>query len=255
MLERRVQLPDADPPLIAHRGYALRYPENTLIAVEAALAAGARYVEVDVQVSADEVPVLFHDRTLERLCGVPGQVHEYSLEQLKAFRAQNFSRFGYKFAATRIPTLAEFCQLIHQHPQVTAFVEVKQEALDQFGIPLLIEKLSNGLQGVAAQSVVISFSLDFLRAMRPRWPSIGAVVEHWRDRRTALAVAPDYLFCDVRGLPRFGRLRANAQIAVYEVDDPRVALRLIRRGASLIETFAFGEMHETLPVLLGASSG
>ena len=52
------------PELVAHRGYALHYPENTLIGIEAAIRAGARYVEVDVQLSADKVPVLFHDRTL-----------------------------------------------------------------------------------------------------------------------------------------------------------------------------------------------
>ncbi|MGF1546037.1 MAG: glycerophosphodiester phosphodiesterase family protein, partial [Thiotrichales bacterium] len=58
--------------LVAHRGYALRYPENTLPAIEAALAAGARYVEIDVQLSADQVPVLFHDRSLMRMCEVTG---------------------------------------------------------------------------------------------------------------------------------------------------------------------------------------
>ncbi|MEK7733824.1 MAG: glycerophosphodiester phosphodiesterase family protein [Pseudomonadota bacterium] len=64
------------PELVAHRGYTLLYPENTLSAVRGAIEAGGRYVEVDIQLSRDEVPVLFHDHTLKRLCGVDGAVHE-----------------------------------------------------------------------------------------------------------------------------------------------------------------------------------
>lgn len=239
--------------LIAHRGYARHTPENTLLAVEAALAQGARYVEVDVQMTADETPVLFHDRTLERICGVPGSVHEHSLAQLKQFRAAHPSRFGDRFADARIATLAEFGDLMRAYPRATAFVEVKQEALDQFGVARVTEKLTDELRPIAAQSVIISFSLEFLRALRPHWPSLGAAIERWRDRAAALAIAPEYLFCDVRGLPRFGRLRATALIAVYEVDDARVARRLFRRGAHLIETFAIGEMRAALERLPAAS--
>ena len=60
------------PELIAHRGWAYRYPENTLPAIAGALGAGARYVEFDVQITADGVPVLFHDSTLDRTAGRPG---------------------------------------------------------------------------------------------------------------------------------------------------------------------------------------
>ncbi|HEY9197768.1 MAG TPA: glycerophosphodiester phosphodiesterase family protein, partial [Gammaproteobacteria bacterium] len=49
------------PILIAHRGYAARHPENTLSALQAAVAAGARWLEFDVQLSADHEPVLLHD--------------------------------------------------------------------------------------------------------------------------------------------------------------------------------------------------
>jgi glycerophosphoryl diester phosphodiesterase len=48
------------PELIAHRGDTLHYPDNTRPAFEAALRAGATYVEIDVQLTADRVPVLFH---------------------------------------------------------------------------------------------------------------------------------------------------------------------------------------------------
>ncbi|MFC1685138.1 glycerophosphodiester phosphodiesterase, partial [Pseudomonadota bacterium] len=54
-------IPDKVPTLIAHRGYALHYPENSLEAMEAALKAGALFVEFDVHLSADEEPMVIHD--------------------------------------------------------------------------------------------------------------------------------------------------------------------------------------------------
>jgi glycerophosphoryl diester phosphodiesterase len=76
------------PELIAHRGWPRRHPENSLPGIEAALMAGAGYVEVDVQLSADRVPVLFHDAGLERLCGVPGPVAARRLDELAALRVR-----------------------------------------------------------------------------------------------------------------------------------------------------------------------
>ena len=116
------------PELVAHRGYPQHYPENTLIGIDAAIRAGARYIEVDVQLSADRVPVLFHDRTLDRLCRAPGMIHEFTREELKNFHALEFERFGYKFAQNPITTLAELGALLVRHPQVTAFIEIKRIA-------------------------------------------------------------------------------------------------------------------------------
>ncbi len=58
--------------VIAHRGSSEREPENTLPAFERAIADGADFVEFDVQMSADGVPVVFHDRVLERLTPLAG---------------------------------------------------------------------------------------------------------------------------------------------------------------------------------------
>ena len=82
------------PQLVGHRGYPRHYPENTLIGIEAAVAAGARFVEVDVQISSDRVPVLFHDRGLKRLCGVDGRIQDYRYDELWAFRASEPGKFG-----------------------------------------------------------------------------------------------------------------------------------------------------------------
>ena len=62
--------------LVAHRGYPRRYPENTLLSLLAALEAGAEFVEFDVQMTADGVPVLLHDADLRRTGGADLEVTE-----------------------------------------------------------------------------------------------------------------------------------------------------------------------------------
>lgn len=243
----------AIPTLVAHRGYTRHYPENTLAAVEAAIAAGARYVEVDVQLASDERPVLFHDRDLKRICGGEGAVHDYPLARLQEFRASEFGRFGYKFAREPIPTLAELAGLLKRHPRVTAFIELKRVSLARFGATTVLNRVWHDLKPVFQQCVPISYDLAALVAARAQgWPGLGAVIDHWRERRQEIVqtLRPEYLFCDVDGLPRFGQLRyAGARIVVYEVSDPALALRLAARGVDLIETFALGELRDALELI------
>jgi glycerophosphoryl diester phosphodiesterase len=241
------------PELVAHRGYPLHYPENTLIGIEAAIDAGARFVEVDIQLSADRVPVLFHDRNLDRLCRAPGAIHEFSREQLKAFQVLEFDRFGYKFARTPIATLAELSALLVRHPQVHAFIEIKRVALEHFGVPAVLEATLAALTPVAAQCTLISYNTPVLRAARERGvASIGAILEKWHHGESdeVKAIRPDYLFCDAADLPRFGNLgQVNTRVVIYEITEPAIALRLAARGVGYVETFAISEMLQSFELL------
>jgi len=238
------------PELVAHRGYTLHYPENTLVGIEAAIAAGARHVEVDVQLSADQVPVLYHDRTLERISSQPGSIHDYSAEQLAEFRAFEFGRFGYKFAQEPIATLAQFAALLARYPKVKAFVEVKRIAVQRFGNSVVLSRMLRELRPVLRQCVLISYSLEtLLHARQQGWPALGVVIDRWRDRNLPMVrkINPEYLFCDSEGLPRFGRLRfGESKLVVFEITDATVALTLARRGIALIETYAVGELQAAL---------
>lgn len=242
--------------LVAHRGYTLRYPENTIAAFEAAIAAGARYLETDVQLSSDGVPVLFHDRTLARLCGVSGAVHERTFAGLRAHSCADRGRFGDRFLDEHLASLEEFVQLVSAHPQVHAFVEIKRAALEQFGHERVLERVMAAIEPVLAQCSLISFSLEFLATVRRRNAiALGAVFDAWRERRQSIVeeIAPEFVFCDVDGLPRTGPIDAGrARLAVYEVADPKLALDLAARGVELIETFAIAEMLASLRTL-GAS--
>lgn len=241
------------PELVAHRGYPLHYPENTLIGIEAALRTGARFIEVDVQLTADKVPVLFHDRNLDRLCRAPGMIHEFTREQLRAFSVLEFDRFGYKFAQNPITTLAELGSLLAQHPDVTAFVEIKRIAVEHFGVATVLECILHALAPVVPQCVLISYNMPVLLAARQQGHGrVGAILEKWHHHRNGdvQAIHPDYLFCDAADLPRFGDLGdLGTQVVVYEITDPDIALKLARRGVGYIETFAIGEMLSAFEML------
>ncbi|MHB1566100.1 MAG: glycerophosphodiester phosphodiesterase family protein [Acidiferrobacter sp.] len=234
--------------LVAHRGYAHRYPENTLLALDAAAAAGARYVEVDVQLSADGVPVLFHDHDCARLCGVPGAIDTRPFAAIRALSASERGRFGDAFVDNRIASVADLAEWLGCHPTVTAFVEIKRQAVARFGAAAVVEATWQALQAVLAQTVLISFSLPALAVGRRRWPAIGVVAAQFADlyRPAAQALASDYLFCDITGLPASGSLGSTAPLVVYEVDDADTARALVARGVGLIETFAIVELTTAL---------
>jgi glycerophosphoryl diester phosphodiesterase len=69
---------------IAHRGASAYAPENSLIAFEKAAQMGADSVEIDIHITADDVPVVSHDADLKRVFGVDGAIKDLSLDQLKA---------------------------------------------------------------------------------------------------------------------------------------------------------------------------
>src|SRR3970040_2158507 len=95
------------PLILGHRGASAYAPENTLAAFRRALELGADGFELDVTLSADGVPVVIHDDTVDRTTDGSGPVANLTLAQLKQLPAGFRARFGTEFAGERIPTLEE----------------------------------------------------------------------------------------------------------------------------------------------------
>ncbi|MEE9595173.1 MAG: glycerophosphodiester phosphodiesterase family protein [Acidiferrobacterales bacterium] len=245
------------PQLVAHRGYSEHFPENTLIGIAAAIRAGARWVEIDVQLSADEVPVLLHDQNLQRVAGFKGTVHHLSYDQLYEIHPSEFERFGYRYAQVRIPTLAEFCELLQKWPGVTAFVELKSASIEHFGPAVVLNRVLRDIESVAGQVVLISFSFEILRAARKQGvATLGVILSKWSDRKATIVreIKPQYVHSNVNLLPRWGKLRVdNTKLVVYEIVKAKLAVDLAARGVDFVETFAIGEMFEQLEHLKGQS--
>lgn len=91
--------------LYAHRGASGYAPENTLAAFKRALDMGCERMELDVHLSADGVPVVIHDRKVDRTTDGKGLVESLSLAELKKLDAGG--KFSPEFRGERIPTLEE----------------------------------------------------------------------------------------------------------------------------------------------------
>jgi glycerophosphoryl diester phosphodiesterase len=235
------------PEFVAHRGYPRHYPENTLVGLEAAVLAGARYVEFDVQLSAEGVPVLMHDGDVGRTAGVVGRATEISLAQLRALDVGERARLGDRFADTRIATVAEVAALLTTWPGVTAFVDVKPESLERFGTAFTVDQVLAALGPARPQCVFTCGEIDAIAAARGRGvTAVAWVIADIDDdtRAQALELAPPYLFCAAYRLPPEPiRLWPGPwRWVIYDVNRAQDALRLAQRGAHLIETMAIGEM-------------
>lgn len=234
------------PRLVAHRGYAKHYPENTLVALQEALKAGACFVEFDVQMTADHVPILLHDSTLLRTGGARKDVLEMTFAQTQEIGVGETKRLGKDYSEVKIPTLLDAMFLLRNFPNSKAFIEIKAESLQHFGIEIVIKTITSLLKKHLSNYAIISFDMLAVRCARAMGaPAIGWVVPSWDDKSRAIAteLAPDYLFCNHNKIPTTEALwRGPWQWALYEVTDPQVALALAERGADLIETMAIGEM-------------
>ncbi|WP_353988242.1 glycerophosphodiester phosphodiesterase [Ruicaihuangia caeni] len=89
----------------AHRGDRSNAPENTLPAYLAALDSGAQLLETDVRLTADGVPVLMHDATVDRTTSGSGWVFALDSDAVRALDAGSWH--AEEFAGTPVPTLAE----------------------------------------------------------------------------------------------------------------------------------------------------
>lgn len=98
------------PRLIGHRGARESAPENTLASLREAARQGAAWVEIDVMLTADGVPVLIHDDTLDRTTNGHGPVDAIGLAALRALDAGAW--FDARFAGERVPTLEEALAVI-----------------------------------------------------------------------------------------------------------------------------------------------
>jgi len=100
------------PRIIGHRGAMGYAPENTIESVQTAAEMGVQWVELDVKLTKDDIPIIFHDETLERTTNDSGLVAQTLYEDIANLEAGSW--FGDSFAGIKIPTLEEMCEaLIH----------------------------------------------------------------------------------------------------------------------------------------------
>src|SRR5271170_2377398 len=158
---------------IAHRGASAVAPENTIAAFDEAIRLGASAVEFDVRLTADAVPVVIHDETVDRTTNGRGAVN--SLTRLDLLRLDAGSWKHPRFSGVRIPTLQEVLQTIGS--QAVPVLELK--------VPVDPDLIRNILEENDAldRAVILSFDVGIVETFRRRLPGVtlGFSSEVWRE--------------------------------------------------------------------------
>jgi glycerophosphoryl diester phosphodiesterase len=99
--------------IIGHRGACGYAPENTIESIRTAADMGVKWVEVDVKLTKDQIPIIFHDDSLERTTNGSGLVAKTDYDDIKQLEAGSW--FAESFAGAKIPTLEELVEELIQH--------------------------------------------------------------------------------------------------------------------------------------------
>jgi glycerophosphoryl diester phosphodiesterase len=156
----------------AHRGASEYAPENTMSSFFMGLAMGANGIETDIQRTKDGVPVLFHDRTLERVMGEAGAIADYTYEELCRMRVRHAGS-GRCDIVVRLEDFLHYCGA----QGVRLALELKSPGVE-CDTYALVKKYH-----LEEQVTVTSFSLDFLVALKAAYPeaSLGYLTEDFDD--------------------------------------------------------------------------
>lgn len=231
---------------MAHRGFSAAEAENTLPAFEAAVAAGAGGIELDVRVTADGVPVVMHDPGVDRTTDGRGLVREMKLVDLKRLRIATADG-----GRTEVPTLVEVLQLLSGRALVDAEIknipgEPDFDADAEPAVEATIAALDES--GFAGSILVSSFNPASISRCRALAPDVatGLLTIDQVDAPAALAFVRaeghPWVLPSVSSVSRAGaafvRKAADEGIRVgtWVVDDPAVAGRLAAWGVDAIAT-------------------
>ena len=255
--------------IVGHRGLPEYYPENSLLGMLGAVAAGADALELDVQFSKDGVPFLCHDGTLERVAGVSKYIWDVSSEDLVTISCGERSRFGDRYQAETFCSLERLSAAL-SHFQGEIFIEVKAESFAVFDRKFCLEQVLKASQLIHCQRRIISFDDELVRLAAATDLAVGLVVKAINSEVIALLASllrspkqngvDSYLAFpkaalmtsstepeatrfdgklasdETRGLIK-SALDQSLSLFVYDITDPHEARELHRLGISYIESW------------------
>lgn len=236
---------------IAHRGASAAAPPNTLAAFEKAIELGADGIEFDVHLSADGVPVVIHDFTVDATTDGSGWVASLTLAQLKQLDAG--STFDPVFAGERIPTLKEVLETVGN--RLLLNIELKTTSLRDNGLEqaTVAHVEQQGLSDNVLFSSFNPFSLWRAKRIAPHIP-VGLLYAPDLPlplRHTWLAPMiphearhPEHTMVDAHYLA-WARQRGY-RVNTWTVDDPEEMRRLIGLGVDGIITNVPDVLHSVL---------
>lgn len=229
---------------IAHRGASAYYPENTMSAFKAAVDMKADMIELDVLLSKDNIPVVFHDERLDEKTNGSGLVCDHTLSDLKKHDAGSW--FDTKFKNERIPTLREVLEFSRN--RILVNIEIKPEVVTEKEESGIVELVLNLVEELGMEEVVMISSFDYrvLERLSKRETNIKSALLYERVQshgREPSRLAKDYNIdafnCSEHQLIDNWVLQLNNNkipFFIYTVNDELIMKSLIQVGAKGIFT-------------------
>lgn len=225
------------PKVIGHRGAKAYAPENTLESIETAASLGVQWVELDVKLTRDGVPIIFHDEELGRTTNGSGLVAQTDYEDIKQLEAGSW--YAESFAGVKIPTLEEAVDVILKH-DLGFNLEIKPcPGREKETAEVALDQLSQFWED-PSKLLISSFQYVSLEAAMDLAPDFarGLLIDHDRPMPENWKDMAEYLDATTLNL---GFRLVDRQIAdevmdlempllVYTVNDPMQARALQKLG-------------------------
>ncbi len=226
--------------LVAHRGDMTNYPENSLLAFRRAVELGFTYIELDVQLSKDNEPIVIHDENLKRTTSVNKNVRDLMAEELTTIPINSPHRFNEKKNLLKVPTLRQVVKLLNGYSKINLFVEIKKESVEHFDVRSVVDKVLEVQNDAKFNIIIISFVdkvVDYVKSQEV-YPT-GFVLKKYDEKYhlKAQKLEPDYLFCNIKKINRPSTLWVGSwKWVLYDIKNPEFAYELLEQGVSFIET-------------------
>ena len=224
------------PKIVAHRGGGRLAPENTLGAIRKGASMGFKGVEFDVMLTADAMPVIIHDETVERTTNGQGAVPAMTYADLSLLKIEKNER---------IPKFEEAARLCRELG-IWANVEIKPAKGHERATGLAVAPLARELwRGAALQPLLSSFSIAALEAAQEAAPELrrGYLVDKippdWRDTMQRLGCVA--LHCNHKYMSESLAAEAHGAgyaILLWTVNETALARQMLDWGADCLVTDA-----------------
>lgn len=229
------------PLIIGHRGAAAEAPENTLASVKKAFEIGVDFVEIDVRLSRDGIPFLFHDLTT---CRTAIHAKKHNLSDLDAAFIQTLDAgewFGVAFVGNPVPTLDELLAL--DRGKSGLMIEIKEEMVEPRAIAKAVfDSIQRHPKSTKEGPLIIgSFSptiLEEIQRFKLAIPLIG-LIEFPKEMKRFLRLGIHHMGINEQNVTKevMEEFKDNNMSTwVFTVDDPARAVELYKMGVEGIIT-------------------
>lgn len=244
--------------IFAHRGYSMKFPENTLIAFEKALEALCDGIECDVQLTRDNIPVILHDEKIDRCSDGRGYVKDYTYQELLEFDFAHYMPGHY--GPQSIVTLCELLTLIkYSGRDITLNLELKNAVIDYKNLEQIVLDETRDYED-DMEIIYSSFNHNSIRRLLKLRPDLQAAplvdralpdLARYVKSLGAPGVHPSILILNEEIIKNL--LDNGLYVNVYTINEVDIARRLEENQVSGIFTDCCLEIKEALE--FGKKSG